>query len=150
IFAYFGVLGPDPSPESVRRALWVGLGVAIAYGVVARASGELKHFDVALVVLFALGTVLVQLDVGPAVIAVQRYSGAVLFATLGVAAALPLLLGREPFTYHYARRQRPRWEQRTPEFHAINRVVALWWALLFFAAAGLVLIDPRDPRFAVL
>jgi putative sterol carrier protein len=58
-----------------------------------------------------------------------------------------LLLGREPFTVHFARRQLPGWQLKTPEFAAINRILTAYWVLLFFVAAALCAYSPTDPLF---
>jgi hypothetical protein len=88
--------------------------------------------------------------VGPVLALFQNYSGAVLFVTLGLVAVVPPLLGYESFTYYFARCQVPRWQQKVPEFAAINRVMTTYWALLFFTAAGLATWAPQDWRFTVL
>ena len=138
------------SAAGVRSALVVALAVATAYLALARRAGELKYFDVSLWLLFAVGTLVTTAGPRPAAQLFERYSPALLFTTLGLTALVPPLLGREPFTYYYARRQTPAWQQRLPEFVAINRVMTAYWMCLFFAAAALAAFAPTDPRFTVV
>ena len=64
-----------------------------------------------------------QAGIEPVLRLYQRHSPTLLFVTLGLTALIPLLLGRETFTYYYARRQFPRWQLRVPEFHDVSRVM---------------------------
>jgi hypothetical protein len=100
--------------------------------------------------VFALGTLLVFAGVNSAVFLFQNYAPAIFFGTLGLMALVPLLLGRETFTYYYARRQTPRWQQNLPTFHSINRLMAAFWTLIFFTAALLAASAPHDWRFTAL
>jgi hypothetical protein len=138
------------TPAGIRFALLVGLAVMSGYTLLAHRCGELKQFDFGLLAMFAVGTLGVYVGTDSVLFLFQHYSAAVLFATLGLVALLPLVLGRETFTYYFARRQTPRWQQKLPEFSAINRVMTGYWALLFFTAAGLVLHAPQDWRFTML
>ena len=63
-----------------------------------------------------------------------------------LAATVPLVLGREPFTVWHAVRQTPRWQHETPAFVVSNRVLSGFWAILFAAAAVLCAVRPADPR----
>jgi hypothetical protein len=92
----------------------------------------------------------VRTGVTPAVFLFQNYSPLIIFGTFACMALVPLLLGRETFTYYYARRQTPRWQQTLPTFHNINRVMAGFWTCIFFAAAALDAWAPHDWRFATL
>jgi hypothetical protein len=76
------------------------------------------------------------------------YSAAILFCTLGLVAAIPPLLGREPFTMFFARRGTPAWQQKTRDFVIINWIITAWFAVLFAAAAVLAAWDPQDFLFA--
>jgi hypothetical protein len=150
IILYFVFCGPPPfAPDAVRRALRVGLVATSIYVVIARGRGELKQFDVGLWIMFAVGVVGTITD-GPVLALFQHYSPAVVPATLGLTALVPLLLGREPFTVHFARDITPAWQMRTPEFAAINRVATGYWALLFFVAATLAASTPLDWHFTAL
>jgi hypothetical protein len=80
----------------------------------------------------------------------QRYSPAILFAAFGLTAFLPLLVGPEPFTVHFARRQVPRWQLELPSFAAITRLLAAYWVIIFFAAMALASWAPTDWRFTLL
>ena len=138
------------STTGVRTALLVGLAVMSGYIALAYSQGELKQFDFGLLMMFVLGVMATYAGVDPLLALFQHYSAAVLFLTLGLVALMPLLLGRETFTYYYARRQTPLWQQKLPEFTAINRVMTVYWAGLFFLAAGLCLWSPQDWRFTAL
>ena len=151
VFVYFTIAGrAEYAPEAVRRALTTALVVAVAYLALARRRGAQKHFDYGLVALFAVGTVGTWAGVAPVMHLFEHYSGAALFGTLCLVALVPLLLGREPFTVHFARRQTPAWQQKLPSFLEVNRVLTAWWAALFSGAAALAAWAPRDPRFTVL
>lgn len=148
IVAYFVACGNPPyAPAAVRHALDVAVVTSIAYIVVARALGEAKQFDVGMLVLFAVGALGVRLPGAPLLPLYQRYSSALVFAAFLLTALVPLVVGREPFTVHYARRQVPAWQQRLPFFMALNRVIAAWWVLVFGLATALCIQAPGDPRF---
>jgi hypothetical protein len=138
------------TPAGVRFALLVGLVLMSGYIGLAYYCRELKQFDFGLLAMFALGTLGVYAGMDSVLFLFQHHSAAILFVTLGLVALIPLLLGRETFTYYFARRQTPPWQQKLPEFSAINRVMTGYWALLFFIAAGLAVYAPSDWRFTVL
>jgi len=151
VILYFTLAGrAEYSPAGVRAALLVALGIETAYIWLARRAGELKQFDAGLWALFAIGSLAASAGVRPVASLFEHYSPALLFTTLGLTAVVPPLLGREPFTYYYARRQTPPWQQRLPEFAAINRVMTGYWVLVFFTAAGLAASAPTDWRFTAL
>jgi len=135
------------SVDGVRTALAVALLVKTGYMAVAWRQGELKHFDFALWTLFAVGTVLTSARVGWALHLFRVYSPALVFGAFGVSAIGPLVLGWEPFTLYYARRQTPTWQQKAPQFAAITRVMAAFWGLIFFVAAALCAWAPADVWF---
>jgi hypothetical protein len=150
IVTYFVALGPPPfQPDAVRRALRVGLVASSAYIAIARRRGELKQFDIGVWLMFAAG-VLGSLGSGPLIPLFQHYSPAVVPATLGFTALVPMLIGREPFTVHFARDTTPAWQMRTAEFPAIIRAVSAWWVAVFFSAAALAAWDPLDWHFTTL
>jgi hypothetical protein len=151
IITYFQVLERGQfTPEAVRSACVTGLWVHGIYMVVARWRGYLKQLDIGVEVLFACGALAAYAGVGSVVGLFQRYSPALLFAALGVTALVPLLLGRETFTYFYGRRNSPRWQQQLPSFDEINRIMTAFWTLVFFAAAAITLVAPTDPMFTVV
>jgi hypothetical protein len=141
---------PPVSPDAVRRALVAALLTKTGYMLLAWRQGELKHFDWALWMMFALGTAGAFLGIDAVIVLFQRYVGALFFATLGLAAAVPLLAGREPFTEYYGRRQVPAWQQRTNQYRIANRVLTAFWAIVLFAAAALCAWRPDDLRYTVL
>jgi hypothetical protein len=148
---YLVAAGPPPaSPDAVRRALVAALLTKTGYMLVAWQQGELKHFDRALWLLFAIGAAGAWLGVDAVIMLFQQYTGALFFTTLGLAAVVPLALGREPFTEYYGRRQIPAWQQRTNEYGVANRVLTTFWSIVFFTAAALCAWRPDDLRYTVL
>lgn len=151
VITYFVLCGAGQyAAPAVQAALPKALLVHTAYMALAFAAGELKQFDFGLWTMFALGTLGTRLAPDLLLPLFQHYSGVILFATLALTALVPLLLGRETFTYYYARRQTPAWQQKLPEFPAINRFMTGYWALLFTIAGGLVAWAPRDWHFSFL
>ena len=138
------------SAEGLGHGLLVALVVETAYVALAARRNEIKYADYCLWTVLALGTLLVHAGVNSAAFLFQTYSPAIFFATFGLMAVVPLLLGRETFTYYYARRQTPRWQQKLPAFHSINRLMAAFWTLIFFTAALLAASAPHDWRFTAL
>jgi putative sterol carrier protein len=136
--------------EAVPFNLYVTLAATAAYVVLARALGELKPFDLGFLALFAAGALAARLDVGPVLELFRARGPVLLFATLGLTAVVPLLLGREPFTVAIARRRVPVWKQRLPSFLAINRALTAYWALLFFAASAVAAVSPLERWLTVL
>jgi hypothetical protein len=143
-------LGGGNTLPAVRTALVVALVLHSGYWLLARAVGENKHFDLSLWLIFAVG--LVGVYVAPSVVLplFQHYVGVVLFLTLALTGLVPLVLGRETFTYHNARRQTPAWMQKLPSFDKLNRIITVYWMGLFVTCAGLVAWAPEDPRFTLL
>jgi SCP-2 sterol transfer family len=151
VITYVVVLGgAGPTPAGVRHALAVALTIMTGYVALAWSQAELKQFDVGLWAMFALGMVASLLGIDPIVALFAKYFGAVLFTTLATTALVPLLLGRETFTYYFARRQIPAWQLKLPEFDAISRVMTAYWTVLFLTAAGLCAWAPLDWRFTLL
>lgn len=60
---------------------------------------------------------------------------ACLYTLLFLMAAVPLVIGRRPFTEFFARRQQPEAVWATPQFKAINRNMTAMWAGLFALSA---------------
>ena len=151
VIVYFYLCGASGySAEGVRSALLTALVVKSGYLTLAYWYGEHKHFDFGVWIMFAVGTIAAYGGIEPVFGLYVRYSPLILFTTLGATAVIPLLLGREPFTYYFSRRQLPRWQLKTAEFHTVSRVMTVYWALIFFAAAALCAYAPRDPRFTFL
>ncbi len=151
VLVYFDLCGrAGYSADGVRHALLVALVVASAYGALAWSRGEPKHFDLGIWTLFAFGTLATRAGVEPVLRLFQHYSPALVPLAFGLTALVPLVLGRETFTYYYARRQTPAWQQKLPTFAAINRVLTGYWVLIFLVAAGLAASAPLDWRFTLL
>jgi putative sterol carrier protein len=148
IVVYFHVYAASGySLDGLRSALVTALAVSSGYLALARWHGEHKHFDFAIWIMFAVGTIAAYAGIRPIVDLYRLSSPAILFSTLGLAAVIPPLLGRESFTCYFARRRLPGWQLKTPEFLAVNRVMTAYWAVVFFAAAALCAHAPLDPRF---
>ena len=151
VVVYFYVYGASGySADGLRSALLTALVVKSGYMALAYWYGEHKYFDFGIWIMFAVGTLAVYGGIDLVVELFRVYSAAILFTTLGLTAIVPLLLGREPFTYYFARRQLPPWQRKTAEFHAVSRVMTVYWALIFFTAAALCSYAPRDARFTFL
>lgn len=147
-FAVFGAAGYSMS--GLRSALFVALGMQSAYIAAAWMLGEHKQFDFGIWLMFAAGALAAAVGFMPLLGLYQTYSPALVFVTLGLTAGLPPLLGVEPFTAHFMRRQLPRWQLKLPISARLGMVIAYFWTALFFVAAGLCVYAPRDPRFTTL
>ncbi|MGH7898815.1 MAG: SCP2 sterol-binding domain-containing protein [Candidatus Binatia bacterium] len=132
---------------AVRSALLAALAVETAYLLLAAWQKEHKHFDFGLWAMFAVGAVAARAGLSPVFALYRDYSPAILFVTLGLSALVPPLLGLEPFTYYYARRQLPRWQVKTEALRDVSLVMTVFWAILFFAAAVSCAYSPRNPFF---
>lgn len=151
VVVYFVVAGRGGyTLEAFATASWTALLVHTGYAALAWWQGEYKQLDAGVWLLFAIGSAAAAGGVMPVLLLYQRYSPALLFVAFGLTALVPLLLGREPFTAYFARRQLPRWQVGLPDTDAIGRWVAAWWALVFFAAAALCAWSPLDWRFTML
>src|SRR2546425_10832524 len=100
VFLYFYLCGTAAfSADGVRHALLVALVVDSAYIALAWSRGEAKQFDAGIWSLLAFGTLATRAGVAPVAWLYQHYAPTLLFVTLGLTALVPLLLGRETFTY---------------------------------------------------
>jgi len=148
VIVYFVILGRSGDPEAgVYTALPIALAVMSGYLLAAHRVGLLKQFDIGLWTMFAVGTATVLGGSDFARTLFANYSVAILFVTLGLVAVVPLLLGIEPFTTFFARRGTPAWQQKTRDFVIINRIITIWFAVLFGAAALLAAWAPHDIYF---
>ncbi|MBI3245604.1 MAG: SCP2 sterol-binding domain-containing protein [Deltaproteobacteria bacterium] len=151
VFVYFDIAGRAAfSLAGIQAGLGIGLAVMSGYMALAFYMKELKYFDYGLWLMLAVGVVSTQAELQPLLFLYQHYSSAIVFLTLGLVALMPLLFGWEPFTYYFARKQVPAWQQRLPDFPAVNRVLTLFWVLIFFIAAGLAAHVPTDWRYTFL
>jgi hypothetical protein len=151
IIAYVVVSeGSTWSVEGVTRALHTALAIHSAYLLLAWGFGEHKQFDLVVWALWPVGAGLAATGVESLLYPYRRYFGALLFGSFAVAAAVPLVLGREPFTVWHAVRQTPRWQHDTPAFATSNRVLTGFWVLTFIAAAILCAVRPTDPMFTLV
>jgi SCP-2 sterol transfer family len=151
IIVYFSRLGVAPYPiEAVQPALWTALVVHGVYTLIARALGEQKQMDLGLLAYYGVGLLGSYVAPDTVLPLYQHYSPALLFTTLGLTAAIPLVLGREPFTVYYARRQVPAWQLKLKVTDEISRLMATWWAFLFFVNVALCVSAPENPLFTAL
>jgi hypothetical protein len=149
VIVYFVLHGMASDPaEGVRIALPVALVVMSGYMLAAHRRGLLKHFDFGLWSMFAVGSATVLGGWEGARFLFANYSVAILFCTLGLVAAVPPLVGREPFTMFFARRGTPVWQQKTRDFVIINWIITAWFAVLFAAAATMAAWAPHDFLFS--
>jgi hypothetical protein len=142
--------GSGWSVEGVTRGLFTALAIQSAYLLLAWGLGEHKQFDLVVWLLWAVGAAIAAAGVEPLLYPYQRYFGALIFSSFALAAAVPLVLGREPFTVWHAVRQTPRWQHDTPAFATSNRVLTAFWILVFVAAALLCAARPTDPMFTLV
>jgi hypothetical protein len=148
IVAFIMIAGADQmSAAGVSRGCWAAFTLASAYLVLAWGMGEHKQFDVVVWALFGVGVLAVTAGIRPLVDAYRFYFGALLFSSFAVAAVVPLVLGREPFTHWHAVRGTPAWQHATPAFTTSNRVLTGFWAILFTVAALSCVSHPADPTY---
>jgi SCP-2 sterol transfer family len=151
IITYFQVLERGAyTSEAVRSAAVTAIVVHSVYMAIASWRGYRKQLDVGLWLMFALAALSAFAGMGSVVSLFQRYSPALLFVTLALTALIPLLLGRETFTYFYGRLNSPSWQQKMPLFHTINRLMTAFWTLIFAGAAALCLWEPTNPVYTAL
>jgi hypothetical protein len=151
VLVYFHIAGQAAfSAEGVQTGLAIALVLMSGYIALAFYMNELKYFDFGLWLMFALGTLGAFIGLETILRLFQRYSPAVLFLTLGLVALVPLLLGRETFTYYFARRKTPLWQQKLPTFAEINTVMTAYWSGVFLLSAGIAAYAPLDWRFTFL
>ena len=148
IVAFVVIAGSENMSEAgVARGLWTAFTLASAYLLLAWGMGEHKQFDLVVWALFGVGVLAVVAGIRPLVYAYRVYFGALLFGSFAVAAAVPLVLGREPFTHWHAVRGTPSWQHSTPAFTTSNRVLTGFWAVLFTLAAISCVSHPADPTY---
>ncbi len=151
IVVYFTILGAhEYSEEGLRAALPVALFVQTGYLALAWSVDELKQFDFGVWLLFAVGTLGVAAGSEPVVTLFRVYSPAIVFATFGLTALLPMLLGYDSFMTYYIRRGVPPWQQKLEFTARLSRVFAIFWVVLLFVCAALSAYAPRDPLYTAL
>jgi len=148
ILPYFAIFGAAAySMSGLRTALFAALAIQSAYIAAAWMLGEHKQFDFGVWLMFAAGALAAVAGFTPLLTVYQTYSPVLVFVALGLTAGIPPLLGFEPFTAYFMRRQLPRWQLKLPISARLGMVITYFWTTLFFVAAGLCAYAPRDPRF---
>ena len=136
-------------PIGAMRVVALALALVLAPAALhLRRLGRASAIDLALtgyIFLAAAGLWLWPSGLGAALAA---QPAAILYAVLFLTAALPPLLGREPFTMHFARRTTPPEVWDTDIFKRINTVMTRVWAGLFAAAAVSALLPGLVPALA--
>ena len=146
VIVFFVVAGgADFTLDGVGNAIIVALVAHTAYMAVAWARGYVKQLDVGLLVTYGVGSVAAVAHYGPILELFRRYFGVLFWTSFAAAALIPLLLGRRPFTYFYASRQLPAWQQKLDVFHTLNRIMAVFWFAIFAVNAILCATGPENP-----
>jgi putative sterol carrier protein len=123
----------DPSPASLTRVSLILFIYCLAILGLARRWDKPTYFDWVIAAYFAV--VFLSLIIRPAAAGpfLARYGVTGIYACLFTAAFFPPLLGRDPFTYHYAKKYTPPEFWENPIFIRINRVMTRAWSALFAA-----------------
>lgn len=149
-----GFLYAAPFPALVVFQVWAASGRAsadllmaafsmLAYCAVtltiARRWDKPTYFDWAAAAYFAFVSGALLLWPEGAGRLVSRYAVTGIYACLFAAAFFPPLLGKDPFTYHYAKRSTPPEAWGTSVFFQINRIMTSVWSGIFAVCALLSL-----------
>ena len=123
----------EPSPESLTLVTLALFMYCLSILAIARRWDKPTYFDWVIAAYFA--AVSLSLLIRPAVAGpvLARYAVTGIYACLLTAAFFPPLLGRDPFTYHYARKTTPEELWENPFFIRINRIMTYAWSGIFAA-----------------
>ena len=121
----------EPASSSLTLVSLLLLTYCLAVLGIARRWDKPTYFDWIIAAYFAV--VLLSLLTGPdsAGPFLARYAVTGIYACLFTAAFFPPLLGRDPFTYHYARKFTPRDFWENPVFIRVNRIMTYVWSGIF-------------------
>jgi multimeric flavodoxin WrbA/putative sterol carrier protein len=143
-----------PFPALVFFKIWASLGretasllvpaaamlvYCAAVVVLARRWDKPTYFDWAVGAYFLVITVSLALWPGPAGAILSQYAVTGIYLCLFAMAFVPLILGLDPFTYHYAKKYAPEAVWKTPVFISINRIMTFSWSGLFAVCIALSL-----------
>jgi hypothetical protein len=117
----------------------IGFVYVVVYVIAARRTGFLTKLDWAMFGYLLAGSVLALVHESAARFILADHGTTFVFLALFCAAFFPVVLGLEPFTVDYAKRDTPPEVWETPQFKEINRIMTLVWAGLFLAAAAVAL-----------
>jgi putative sterol carrier protein len=121
----------EPSTSSLTLVSLLLFAYCLAVLGLARRWDKPTYFDWTIAAYFAvvfLSLLTWPVSAGPFL---SRYSVTGVYACLFTAAFFPPLLGRDPFTYHYARKSTPRDFWENPFFIQINRLMTWVWSGIF-------------------
>jgi multimeric flavodoxin WrbA/putative sterol carrier protein len=128
-FKIWASLGRDAHSLLVAAAAMLVYCAAIV--VLARRWDKPTYFDWAVGAYFLVITVSLALWPGPAGAILSQYAVTGIYLCLFAMAFVPLILGLDPFTYHYAKKYAPEAVWKTAVFISINRIMTLAWSGLF-------------------
>ena len=138
--------GPGRPPHELLPVAALALVYCGAVMLVSHGRGGPGYFDYALTTYFALVTAALFIRPDQAGQVLRHYAATGIFLALFTAAFLPPLLGRPPFTIHFAKKSTPAENWNNPVFIRINEIMGLAWSSLFFAAMILTLFPAMITR----
>jgi multimeric flavodoxin WrbA/putative sterol carrier protein len=116
-------------------SLLVGAAAMLVYCavvvVLAKRWDKPTYFDWAVGAYFLVITVSLALWPGPGGAILSQYAVTGIYLCLFAMAFVPLILGLDPFTYHYAKKYAPEAVWKTSVFISINRIMTFAWSGLF-------------------
>ena len=137
------------SQENIKIGLGVVFILMVLYLILVKCYSKISYFDIGFFLLFLVGIISSAFG-GKLFWIFTAYTPANIYATLTLVAFLPLLLGKEPFTYHFAKESEPEITWQTPQFKAINLIITLVWGIIFFASLLISIIKPINFLFTFL
>ncbi|MDI6752532.1 MAG: NAD(P)H-dependent oxidoreductase [bacterium] len=136
--------------EAARIGLDLAFVLMIIYFVLARVYSKISYFDIGFFSLFLIGFTSSHLFGDRLFKVFIDYTQANIYLTLTLVAFIPLLLGKEPFTYHFAKEGEPEIVWQTPQFKAINFIITLVWGTIFLVSFLISLAKPINLPFTIL
>ncbi|MBI4965130.1 MAG: NAD(P)H-dependent oxidoreductase [Desulfomonile tiedjei] len=128
-FKIWASVGRDPG--SLLAAAGAMLIYCVIVLVLASRWDKPTYFDWAVSAYFLVITASLALWPGTAGAILTEYAVTGIYLCMFSVAFFPLILGFEPFTYHYAKKTAPQMVWGTPIFANINRIMTLVWAGIF-------------------
>lgn len=131
-----------------QESAWIGFNTALIlmvfYFLLAKRHSKVSYFDIGFLLLFLTGFILASLDLFNLFII---YTPANIYLTLTLVAFLPLLLRKDPFTYHFAKGREPEMVWQTPQFRTINLIITIVWGIIFLVSLLISIIRPVNDLF---